>query len=392
MPRACTNAWATPRTRSATTTPTGGCSGEHAWPKGAVKSSNARVWAVLALFAATAWLLRPLAGAIAGACLIAVGTWPLHDRLQARIGARAPATSAALLTAVAVLVLLGPLLFVVIEGLREAPRLLHLWGTSQNTGLAVPPWLEHLPLIGAWAVREWDAQLAEPGALRELLHGLAARLDVHAGSAVARGIGHRAMAAFFCILVLYLLYRDGRRLGAQARAVVARWLGAPGLRTLDLAVHAIRGTVNGLLLVALLLAVVLGIGYAIAGVPHAVFWGLLTGVLGTVPFGSAVALAGVALYLVAVDAPVTALVLLGIGGAVIFVVDHAVRPYFVSGPARVPFVLALLGIVGGLEAFGLLGVFVGPTLVAIAVAVWRELVQASEREPRADPGAGETPS
>jgi predicted PurR-regulated permease PerM len=280
-----------------------------------------------------------------------------------------------------VLLLLGPLVFVVIEGLREAPALVHLWGMSQNTGLTAPPWLEHLPLIGAWAVRQWNAQLAEPGALRELVHGLAARLDVHAGRALARGIGHRAMAALFCILLLYLLYRDGERLAAQARALVARWLGAPGLRTLDLAVHAVRGTVNGLLLVALLLAVVLGTGYAIAGVPHAVFWGLLTGVFGTVPFGASVALAGVALYLLATDASVAAVVLLAVGGVVIFVIDHAVRPYFVSGPARVPFALALLGIVGGLEAFGLLGVFVGPTLVAVAVAVWRELVQASEREP-----------
>jgi len=343
-----------------------------------VKPSTARSWAALAIFAATALLLKPLAGAICGACLIAVGTWPLHDRLRAATHARVPALSAALLTGLATLLLVGPLVFLVVEGLREAPVLLHLWATSRDTGLVAPPWLERLPLIGSWAVHTWNDQFAQPGALREFVQDSARRVDLRAGRSLALAFGHRAMALFFCILVLYVLYHDGHRLAAQSRAVVWRWFGAPGLRTLSLAVRAVRATVNGLVLVATLLAVAMGIAYEIAGVPHAIFWGLMTGVLGVIPFGAAVVVAGVALYLVAVDAMTAAIVLLVGGGLLIFVVDHFVRPYFVSGPSHVPLALALLGIVGGIEGFGLLGIFIGPTLVAIAVAVWRELVHAAD--------------
>jgi len=354
-----------------------------------MKPPAARGWATLAIFAAAALLLKPLAGAICGACLIAVGTWPLHDRLRAATHARAPALSAALLTGLAIVLLVGPLVFLVIEGLREAPVLLHLWATSRDTGLAAPPWLERLPFIGSWAVQTWNDQFAQPGALREFVQDFARRVDLRAGRSLALAFGHRAMALFFCILVLYFLYHDGDRLAAQSRAIAWRWFGAPGLRTLALAVRAVRATVNGLVLVAILLAVAMGIAYAIAGVPHAIFWGLITGVLGIVPFGSAIVLAGVALYLVAVSATSAALVLVVAGGLLIFVVDHFVRPYFVSGPAHVPLALALLGIVGGIEAFGLLGIFIGPTLVAIAVAVWRELVRAADplgrREPATDP-------
>jgi len=350
-----------------------------------MKTSVARTGAALAIFAAAALLLKPIAGALCGACLIAVGTWPLHDRLRAATHERVPALSAALLTGVATLLLVGPLVFIVVEGLREAPVLLHLWATSRDTGLAAPPWLGRLPVIGAWAVTTWNEQFAQPGALSEFVQDFASRIDLRAGRSLALALGHRAMALFFCILLLYFLYRDGDRLAAQGRAVVGRWFGAPGLRTLALAVRAVRATVNGLLLVAILLAVAMGIGYAIAGVPHAVFWGLLTGVLGVIPFGAALVLAGVALYLVAVQAIAAAVTLLVAGGVLIFVVDHFLRPYFVSGPAHVPLVLALLGIVGGIEAFGLLGIFIGPTLIAIAVAVWRELVRTTDPLTRRDP-------
>jgi len=339
-----------------------------------MKPSTARALAALGIFAATALLLKPLAGAICGACLIAVGTWPLHDRLRTATHARLPALSAALLTGLAVVLLVGPIVFLVVEGLRQAPVLLHLWATNRDAGLAAPPWLERLPIVGPWLLHTWNDQFAQPGALREFVQDFATRIDLRAGRSLALAVGHRAMALFFCILVLYVLYHDGERLSEQSRAVVWHWFGAPGLRTLALAVRAVRATVNGLVLVAVLIAVAMGIAYGIAGVPHAVFWGLVTGVIGVVPFGAGLVLAGVALYLVAVDAMLTALVLLVAGGVLIFVADHFVRPYFVSGPAHVPLALALLGIVGGIEAFGLLGIFIGPTLVAIAVAVWRELV------------------
>jgi len=169
---------------------------------------------------------------------------------------------------------------------------------------------------------------------------------------------------------------------------VRHYLGASGARTTRIAVATVRQTVNGLLVVALGLALTMCLAYAAAGLPHPAFWGLVTGVLGIVPFGAGVALAAASVFLLAAQHATAAAVLLVLGAILIFVVDHFIRPALISGPLRMPLVLALLGIVGGLETLGLLGLFVGPTLLAITVAVWREIATSAAGE-AANPSSAE---
>jgi predicted PurR-regulated permease PerM len=356
-----------------------------------MKADTARTAAVLALFIGAAYLLRGTLSAVCWSCLIAVSTWPLHERLDSRLGKRGSAISAALLTAAAILLLLVPIVYVVLEARRETPMLLRLWAASKDAGLPAPEWLARLPFLGAWAAREWNGLVSQPGALADVLHGAAARFDFAAGRTFVVGLGHRLMSIFFCVLVLYFLYLRGDELAGQVHVIVRRFLREQGVHTLQVAVRSVRGTVNGLILVGLGLAAVMSVAYAIAGVPHPAVWGLLTGLIGMVPFGASVVLGGVALYLLAVDAQTAAVVLLIAGGVLIFVVDHFVRPLFIAGSSQVPLVLALLGIVGGLETFGLLGLFVGPTVMAIVVAVWRELAR-SAAESRAAASAAAPPS
>ena len=338
-----------------------------------MKPQTVRTVAVLALFAACLYLLRGLLGPIVWACLIAVATWPLHDRLRGRFGRRAEPWSAVLLTSAVIVFLLLPLGYLLYRGLREMPGLVHLWTSSREAGLPVPEWLGALPGIGAWAVRTWQETLSEPGALSGYAHALLGGLDFAAGRTLVAVIGRHAMAVFFCVVVLFFLYLGGDALAAQMEVVIARHLGPAGLRTRALALQAVRGAVNGLVLVGLGVALIMSIAYAIAGVPHPAALGLATGLLGMVPFGAMLVLAGVVLFLLASSAT-TAAIWLGIfGAALIFIADHFVRPVFMAGAAKLPLVLALLGIVGGLETFGVLGLFLGPTLLAVMVAVWREL-------------------
>ena len=116
------------------------------------------------------------------------------------------------------------------------------------------------------------------------------------------------------------------------------------------------------------------LAYILAGVPHPAAIGLATGMLGMVPFGAMLVLVLVVVYLLAVGATVSAFALLAIGATAIFIADHFVRPKFMSAGTQLPLVIALLGIVGGLDTFGVLGLFLGPTLLTILVAIWRELV------------------
>jgi predicted PurR-regulated permease PerM len=286
---------------------------------------------------------------------------------------RTRGVSAALLTAAAVLLVVVPFAYVVYRGLHELPYALSLWTASRETGLPAPEWLGRLPGIGAWLLRQWQDTIGPPGALADYVHGFVSDLTFESGRALVLSVGHRAMGLFFCIVVLFFLYLDGARLTAQIDAVLVRQFGAGGVSTKRLAVQAIRGTVNGLILVGLGLAVLMTIIYVVAGVHHAALFGLATGLLGVVPFGAMVALVAVVLYLFALNASTAAVAVLVVGAVAIFVTDHFIRPLFITGASRLPLVLALLGIVAGLETFGILGIFIGPTLLAVMVTVWREL-------------------
>ena len=137
-------------------------------------------------------------------------------------------------------------------------------------------------------------------------------------------------------------------------------------------IQAVLGTVNGLVLVGLGEGVLLGIAYILAGLPHPVTIAVLTGILAVIPFGAPVVFGAAALYLAASGSAAAAVAVLGFGLAVVFVADHFVRPVLIGGAVRLPFLWVLLGILGGLETFGILGLFLGPAVMAALISLWRE--------------------
>jgi predicted PurR-regulated permease PerM len=154
-------------------------------------------------------------------------------------------------------------------------------------------------------------------------------------------------------------------------------LGPDGERIGGHMVAAVHGTVNGLVLVGLAEGVLLGFAYAFAGLPHPVSVGAFTGILAVIPFGAPVAFAAAALYLMAAGSPVAAVAILAFGFVVVFVADHFVRPVLIGGAIRLPFLWVLLGILGGLETFGLLGLFLGPVTMAALMSLWRDWTENS---------------
>jgi len=338
-----------------------------------------RFVAVAALFAAALYVLRELLAPICWALVIAVASWGLHERLARRFGGNGRSLSAAALTAIVVLALIAPIATLVVESVRELPVAMQVWTTGRDTGLTAPEWLARVPWFGATLARQWAETLGQPGALADYVHDALTRLDLHRGCSVLLWVGHRLMAAFFCAITLFFLYLDGGLLARQLDAVLLRHCGESALATKRLAVGAMRATVNGVTVVGLALAVLMSIAYALAGVRHPAMAGLVTGLFGMVPFGAMVALLGVVLYLLAVGSTVAAVAVLAFGGVAIFIADHFVRPLFISGPSRMPLLLALFGIVGGLGTFGLLGLFIGPTLLAVVLTVWRQLASPAPR-------------
>jgi len=189
------------------------------------------------------------------------------------------------------------------------------------------------------------------------------------------------------LLALFFLLRDADGLTERLRVASRRAIGPAGERVGLQMIRQVQGTVNGLVLVGLAEGLILGVAYWIAGVPHAALFGLMTGLLAMVPFGATIAVGVSALALLAAGKAVAAVVIAAVGLLVTFVADHFVRPVLIGGATRLPFVWVLFGILGGVETFGLVGLFVGPAVLAALILLWREYV--GERSGPINPEPGD---
>jgi predicted PurR-regulated permease PerM len=333
----------------------------------------ARTALVVALAFLAIWTLWNFLPALGWAAVLAIATWPARERLT-RKGA-SPTLAAVVLTAIVGLLIVGPLIVIALEGTRESLLILHWWRELRQTGIPVPDWLVSLPFVGSYLAPWWHEHLADPAAARELL----GRTETLTLTQWTRHLGHelihRLIILGFTLLTLLFVYRDGPRLTEQIRNVADRLLGVPARKLGHEAIGAVRATVNGLVLVGLAEGAVIGMAYIAAGLPHALLFAFATGIFATVPFGAPAVFIIAGLLLFALSKVTAAAAVLVFSSLVVFVADHFVRPVLIGRSARLPFLWVLLGIFGGLEAFGLLGLFLGPAIMAVALALWREAAQ-----------------
>jgi predicted PurR-regulated permease PerM len=329
------------------------------------------VVAILALLAI--WILWRFLPALGWAGVLAIATWPLRQRVV-RHSAR-PTAGAILLTLLVGAVIVGPLIAIIIEGAREAVLVVQWVREVRETGLGTPEWLSQVPLVGGYLAAWWQAHLATPDAARELL----GRGESVPAMLWTRHLGHelltRMVILAFTLLTLFFLYRNGPQIIEQVNTVANRLLGPPVTRLGKEAINAVRATVNGLVLVGLAEGALLAVAYVIVGLPHPLFLGVATGILAAVPFGAPVVYVIACLILVSQSRLTAAVLLFLFASVVVFIADHFVRPALIGMSTRLPFLLILLGIFGGLETFGLLGLFLGPAIIAVLLSIWREGAQ-----------------
>lgn len=330
-----------------------------------------RAAVVIALAALCIWVVWSFIPALTWAAVIAIATWPMRDRL---VGAGlAPVTAAILLTLLWALLLVVPLILFGTALAQEAGSLRDVIEQAREGRLEAPDWLAQFPFVGEYLASWWHAHLAAPAAAGGSIFDrsqTAGALDL--GRNVGRFIVRRLAILGFTLLTLLFLYKDGARLAHQVEKIGLRLLGQPAHRYGRYSLTAVRATVNGLVFIGLIEGFLLGIGYAICGVPHPIAFSLATAVLGIVPFGAPAALAVAALTLIATSRAIVGMALLGVGFVVIFIIDHTARPKLIGDAIRLPFLWALLGVFGGVEAFGIVGLFLGPAILAVGLAIWRE--------------------
>jgi predicted PurR-regulated permease PerM len=327
---------------------------------------------------AALWVASDFLPALTWATVIAITTWPIYIRFTALIhGGRSPALAALLFTLLIGVVLLVPIILTVHQIAQGSDAVVLRLGQLREDGIPVPIWVVQLPIAGEYLDRWWQSNLSSPSLMEEWLHGVNMESITAWTSALGGAVLHRLFLFLISLLALFLVFRDGAWLALRVLATADLLLGNPGERMASRIAEAIRGTVNGTVVVVVAVAegAIAGIAYGLAGVPHPFLFAVLTMALAVVPFGAWAALAAAVLMLLLHGgSPLVAAGLFGFGATVMFIGHNFVQPALIGGSARLPFLLALIGILGGLQSFGLVGLFLGPVIMAAALAVWREWV------------------
>ena len=347
-----------------------------------VKISAGWLFAAL-IIALSIVVLRSFLPSLLIACVTAVASWPLFVRfafsVRSRIGRSA--TSFAF-TALMTVFVLAPMMFAVGALLIEANVLLRDIAVADQNGIPPPHCLANLPLVGHWLAERWQLGLSQPGAFAAWVERVQpAQLLVWAQS-FGQFMARHLLIIAFTILVLFFLYQEGESLAGGLRRLLRQRLGERAEAYVQLATDALRASVNSMLVVGLLDGVATWIAYSFASVPHAGIWAAITGALALVPFLGYVAVIALALQLAITDAAASASTVLALGALILFVGDKVVRPSVARDGTRLPFVWALMGCLGGFEAFGLIGLVIGPVALALTRELWEH--RAHEGEVRAD--------
>lgn len=345
---------------------------------------TARHWASGVLYAVLSlvalWTARDFLPAIAWAVVVAISVWPLVRRLDQKPPfQQRPALLAVTLTVVIAIVVVVPLLMLAIQVFSEIDAAKQWVRDLTHSGIPVPDLVSRLPFGAARITQWWQDNLAVPLNASPLASSLKAH-DTYGSAAVSvtREVGarlaHAAITLSFVLITLFVILARGSQLGARLTAASRRAFGEDGTELLQRMANAARGTVVGLVVVGIGEGVLLGIAYFFAGLPHAPLVGVITAVAAMLPFCAPLVFLAAALWLLVNGSTGAAIAVAVTGTIVVLTAEHLVRPALISGSTRLPFLLVLIGILGGAHTFGLLGLFIGPALMTILMVLWETWV------------------
>ncbi|KIP99295.1 ABC transporter permease [Agrobacterium tumefaciens] len=317
---------------------------------------------------------------VLAALVIGFASWPVYRELLRRVGGNTSvgATIALLLI---ITFLIVPI-FIAASYTASEIREWFGWAVEVNkVGAPVPQWIAALPGVGVWMSEQWIRYVGTPGAIGEVIQLVSgANIGNIYRAIVAAGNGafHLVLTLLFMLIALFFVYRNGASFARQIDLVGERILPTRWERISRVVPATISSTVTGMTLIAIGEGIILGVAYWIAGVPSPVTLGVLTGVMALIPGGAPLSFTLVSVYLVASGSVPEGIALFAWGSIELFIVDKTIRPRLVGGPIKLPFLPTFFGLVGGVKTMGFLGLFIGPVLMALLVAVWREWVREVE--------------
>ncbi len=337
------------------------------------------IFGVAVIAAVSVWIMAPFLPAMLWACTIAVATWPLLLRLEAAFGGRRWVATSLLI----LLLLLGffiPLLLVTETVVSHADDAAKLANDLSTNGLPAPPaWLERIPLAGRRLAAEWAAmaQLDESALYERLAPALKAVTQWLLGS--AGSLLRLVLQVVLTAVITAMLYAKGEIVAGGLRAFFRRVGGEGADALVLLAGNAARAVALGVVVTALLQSLLTGVALALAGVPAAAVLGGLALVLCLAQVGPLIILVAAVAWLYW-SKQVTAATVLAVASIGLVSMDNILKPILITRGANLPLLLVFVGVIGGMLAFGLIGIFIGPVVLAVC---WT-LVQAWVRSDSVD--------
>jgi predicted PurR-regulated permease PerM len=331
---------------------------------------------LLVLAVGCIYILTPFLKAIFLAATLCVSTWSLFRRAEKGLGRR-PTAAALLMTVMTAAVLVLPLLALGANLTDDVARLAAAVRSAIEQGLPPPHWLGRVPVVGSEAERVWLEASQGGKGLGPALAPYAAPLRdwaLQQGATLLSG----TTQVIFAIVLAFFLYRDGAYVERRLEWAMSRLGGWRARHVLKAAGATIKSVVNGVLGTALVQGILLGFSFWLAGVPGAVVLGAVGVVLALVPVGLLLLWLPAALWLMSDGHTGWAVFVMAWNGLIVGNLDNVLRPYLISRGIRMPMVLILLGVLGGLLTFGIIGVFLGPVLLAVAHTLFQDWGRTSE--------------
>ncbi len=316
-------------------------------------------------------ILQPFFSAILWAIILCFSTWPVYLQLERLVRGRRTIASGLMVLMIA-LVLILPLVALVASFAENIAALMEMAWQLFKQGLPNPPlWLAKIPLLGATIYDKWQAIAGSNVKLMALLSQYLLPLRTWA-LRITANLGQGVLYLSLSVLITFFLYRDGKLLADRLIALFTRLGGHEAAKLLRIAGDTIKSVVYGLIGTALAQGFLAGIGFAIAGVPSPLLLGVLSCFLSLIPMGTPLVWIPASLWLLQQKQLGWAIFMALWGVGIVSTVDNILKPYFISKGSHLPFILIFLGILGGVLAFGVIGIFLGPTLIAIVFSLFEQ--------------------
>ena len=340
-------------------------------PRGVRRRQVVLVGVILAL---AAWVAYEFLVPLAWAAVLAIAEWPLFRWARKRWPGHDTLLSLGFAFATA-LVVLVPLSLAGVTLAQESQAAIDWIAQVQTSGLAVPAWLAGVPLVGSRLVKLWQQYLGTPGGTTTLLGSVSASSVLGWTKSIGGTLAKELGLFLVTLIALVSLLARGDQIRAHGGEIAGRMFGEFGKNFLERMIEAVRGVVNGTAIVSFGEGAVIGVGYFVAGVPQPLLFTVFTILLALVPFGAWAAFGVAALILIGMGSVLAGALLFGFGVAVMTVGDNVVQPSVIGSAVELPFLMAMIGAFGGLAEMGLVGLFVGPVVMAALMLVWREWIR-----------------